>query len=89
VSLFGKICLCLGTFKQTEKLSFLPDKMSHLFMRALLDWLHFLPDKMSCVCEKAFLNVLTNVKMTMNDIMPSYMAESAAFAFYSALIQRQ
>jgi hypothetical protein len=58
-------------------------------MRALLDWLHFLPNKMSYGCEKGLLNALMNVKMTMSDVMPSYVAESAAFVFYSSLVQRQ
>jgi hypothetical protein len=68
---------------------FLPDKLSHLTMRALLDWLHFLPDKLSYVREKAHLNVFMNVKMTMGNVMLSYAAESAAFVSSSSLIQRQ
>ncbi len=58
-------------------------------MRALLDWLHFLPYKMSCIYEKARLNDARSVKMMMNDVTPIYVAESAAFAFCSALMRRQ
>jgi len=63
--------------------------MSLLSVSALLGWLHFLPSKMSCVCEKALLNVLENMKMAMSDVTPSYVAESVAFVFCSALLQRQ
>jgi hypothetical protein len=58
-------------------------------MKSLLDWLHFLPDKMSSVCEKAHLDGISSKKTMTNDVTPSYVAESTAFLFCSALIQRQ
>ncbi len=58
-------------------------------MKALLNWLLFLPDKMARTDENVCFCHSPGKKTMTNDATTTYVVESAAFASYSALMQRQ